>query len=239
MQYSLDILFVALAIVIIVAAAKKGFVKSFLDSVSTLLAGGIAYFTAQPVSEVVYEKGVRDTVEKSLVEALAENSDDISNVSESVNVMLEQLPEGLVSFASSKLDVDVSGIISEIQNSGITDAETLVSTLMTSVADGVLISLTKVVCMIVIFVLSTIILSYVSRLFSGVVSKIPIVKQFNKLLGGAIGVFKAVVILFVAATVIFFIEGSLQDGKLLTYIDSSVIYELLIKYNPLLNLFNK
>ena len=85
-------------------------------------------------------------------------------------------------------------------NSAPDSNESLVETLMTNIGDNIFITITEAVTMFALFIVVSIALTFVIRLLNGVVKKIPVVKQTNKLAGGILGLIKAVVIIFVIST---------------------------------------
>ena len=62
MEYILDLIFIALAVVMIILGAKKGLIKALLDGLSTIASGIIAYILATPVAKVIYDAFVRGIV---------------------------------------------------------------------------------------------------------------------------------------------------------------------------------
>jgi hypothetical protein len=88
---------------------------------------------------------------------------------------------------------------------------------------------------VVLFVLVAILIRVISKLFENT-NKIPFVGKINSLLGGAIGVVKAVVILIVVCTVMFIISSASEPNPLVEGINGSMIYTYLTENNPFLDL---
>lgn len=233
MEYILDIIFIALAVAMIILGAKKGLVKALLDGLSTIISGVIAYIISEPVAKFVYDAFVRNIVKGELEKGLEESGTDFASVSESVNALVAELPEGAINLAS-KFGFNVNDAVSNIVNSAPDSNETLIETLMTNIGDNIFITITEAVTMFALFIVVSIALTFVIRLLNGVVKKIPVVKQTNKLAGGILGLVKAVVIIFVISTVLVFV----QSEALTPIINSSKILELVNNNNPLLNIFN-
>ena len=84
MEFLLDIIFIAIAIVMIILGAKKGLVKALLDGLSTIISGIIAYMLATPVAKIIYDLFVRSIVKGELEKALNDSGTDFGSISESV-----------------------------------------------------------------------------------------------------------------------------------------------------------
>lgn len=233
MEFILDIIFIALAVAMILLGAKKGLVKALLDGLSTIISGVIAYILSEPVAKFIYDAFVRSVVKGELEKGLEESGTDFGSVSESVNALVSELPEGALNLAS-KFGFNVNDAVSNIVNSAPDSNESLVETLMTNIGDNIFITITEAVTMFALFIVVSIALTFVIRLLNGVVKKIPVVKQTNKLAGGILGLIKAVVIIFVISTVLVFV----QSEELAPIINSSKILEFVNNNNPLLNIFN-
>lgn len=233
MEYILDLIFIALAVVMIILGAKKGLIKALLDGLSTIASGIIAYILATPVAKVIYDAFVRGIVKSEFLKGLDDSGTDFGSISEKVNALVNELPEGALNIAS-KFGFDVNGAISNVVSSAPDSNESLVETLMTNIGDNIFLKITEAVTMFALFIIVSIALTFVIRLLNKVVKKLPVVKQANKLAGGLLGLVKAVVIIFVVSTVLVFV----QNEELAPMINSSVILKVVNDINPLLNIFN-
>ncbi len=233
MEYILDLIFIALAVVMIILGAKKGLIKALLDGLSTIASGIIAYILATPVAKVIYDAFVRGVVKSEFLKGLNDSGTDFGSISEKVNALVNELPEGALAIAS-KFGFDVNGAISDVVSSAPDSNESLVETLMTNIGDNIFLKITEAVTMFALFIVVSIALTFVIRLLNKVVKKLPVVKQANKLAGGLLGLVKAVVIIFVISTVLVFV----QNEELAPMINSSVILKVVNDINPLLNIFN-
>ena len=233
MEYILDLIFIALAVVMIILGAKKGLIKALLDGLSTIASGIIAYILATPVAKVIYDAFVRGIVKSEFLKGLDDSGTDFGSISEKVNALVNELPEGALNIAS-KFGFDVNGAISNVVSSAPDSNESLVETLMTNIGDNIFLKITEAVTMFALFIIVSIALTFVIRLLNKVVKKLPVIKQANKLAGGLLGLVKAVVIIFVVSTVLVFV----QNEELAPMINSSVILKVVNDINPLLNIFN-
>ena len=233
MEYILDLIFIVLAVVMIILGAKKGLIKALLDGLSTIASGIIAYILATPVAKVIYDAFVRGVVKSEFLKGLNDSGTDFGSISEKVNALVNELPEGALAIAS-KFGFDVNGAISNVVSSAPDSNESLVETLMTNIGDNIFLTITEAVTMIALFIIVSICLTFVIRLLNKVVKKLPVIKQANKLAGGLLGLVKAVVIIFVISTALVFVNNE----ELSPIINSSIILEFVNNNNPLLNIFN-
>ena len=236
MNFLLDIIFIILIIVFIVAGAKKGLVKSLLDGLTSIISGVIAYLVAEPVSNFIYETAIRNFVKSKITDVLSLPSNDFNSITERVNAMVNEIPEGAVKLAA-KFGFNINAEITAIVQKGSNEKNVLIEAVMSNIVDNVLTVLIEAIVLISLFVIISIILSAVIRFFDDIIEKIPLVKETNKITGGILGLLKAVVIIFVASTVLFFVAGVSDNEEFISVIYSSKIFELVNNNNPLLNIF--
>ena len=237
MEYLLDIIFIVVAVILIVTGAKKGFVKALLDGLSTIISGVIAYMFSKPVAEFLYTSFIRDFFKSRFTNVLTGSSENFDGISERINVLVNELPEGAINLAT-KFGFNINAETTAIIQNGANDTESLVEAVMINIADSVLLTLTEAVSLVALFIIVSILLTLVIRLLSDIIKKIPLVKETDKIAGGILGLVKAVVIVFVVSTVLFFIAGSSNNEDLVTVVNSSKIFEFVNNNNPLLNIFN-
>jgi len=236
-EYLLDIIFIALAVVLIITGAKKGLIKALLDGLSTIVSGVLAYMLSKPVAEFIYTSFVRNFIKERFTNVLSGSSENLDGITERINVLLNELPEGAINLAS-KFGFNINAEAVAIAQSGANDTESLVEAVMVNVADNVLLRLTEAVTLIALFIVVSIALIFVIRLLNDVIKKVPVVKEINKIAGGILGLVKAIVVIFVASTILFIVAGSSNDETVVTVVNSSKIFEFVNNNNPLLNIFN-
>lgn len=237
MAYLLDLIFIALAIALIVLAAKKGFIEALLDGFSAIIAGVFAYWFAEPVSQLAYNSFVSSSIRSRLANTLSGSSYEFSTFDESIPALIEKIPESAINFGA-KFGFDVNAVANSIIKSAPADKEALIDSVMVNVADRVMPQLTEAVTVVVLFIVFTLVLKFVIRLLNGVINRIPVIKETDKIFGGILGAVKAVVIIFVVSTVLYFIAASSSDEQLVSIVNSSKIFEFVNNNNPLINIFN-
>ena len=237
MTLFLDVILLAVLVIFVVLGAKKGFIRALLDGFSTLIAGVLAYTFVEPASQYAYDSFVRNLVRNSLSNALNSTTNDFGSVTEKVEILIDKIPESAINF-SAKFGFNVDAVADSIIKSRPSDKEVLIDTIMTDIADKIMMPLVETITFIVLLVAFVFVLAVVIRLFDSLIKKIPVVKETDKIFGALLGLLKGVIVIFVACTVLAFIAGSSQDEQFVEIVSSSKILEFVNNNNPLLNIFN-
>ena len=237
MSLFLDLVLLAVLVMFVVLGAKKGFIRAFLDGFSTLIAGVLAYTFVEPASQYAYDAFVRNMVRNSLSNALNSTTNDFGSITEKVEILIDKIPESAINF-SAKFGFNVDAVADSIIKSRPGDKEVLIDTIMTDIADKIMMPLVETVTFIVLLVVFVLVLAVVIRLFDSLIKKIPVVKETDKIFGALLGLLKGVIVVFVACAVLAFIAGSSQDEQFVEIVSSSKILEFVNNNNPLLNIFN-
>ena len=100
MSFVLDVILVVIFAAFVFAAVKKGFMLSLLELVAVIAALALSYQFSPVVAQAAYD-GV---VEESLIETVEGQIDEnfnLSSTTKQAEVILDAMPEFMVSFASS------------------------------------------------------------------------------------------------------------------------------------------
>ena len=114
MTIILDIILIAIFAAFVLFAAKKGFVKTLLELVATILALVLAYQLSPVIAQGAYDGFVKDSMITSIEEKIDENF-NVSTTAKKAEVTLEALPEFVVSLASTA-GVEIDEIKSKISS---------------------------------------------------------------------------------------------------------------------------
>ncbi len=237
MQMFLDLVLLAVIVIFIVLGAKKGFIRALLDGFSTLIAGVLAYLFSETASQYAYDAFVRNMVRSSLSNALNSTTNDFGSISEKVEILIDKIPESAINF-SAKFGFNVDAVADSIIKSTPGDKEVLIDTIMTDIADKIMLPLVETITFIVLLVVFVLVLAVIIRLLDSVIKKIPVVKETDKVFGGLLGVLKGVIVVFVVCTILAFMMASSQNEEFIEIVSSSKILEFVNNNNPLLNIFN-
>ncbi len=232
MAYIFDIIVIALFVVLVVHAYKKGFVSTAIDTFAVAISAVVSYKFFEPVAESAYNLFVRNLVETRFTKVLDEVSESLS-VAEKISAMIDGLPQGAVKLAQA-MGVNVNSLASSFTSGNLSD-EQLVSLAVDKIGHTIMINVTEVVTFIFMFIIITVALKFVAGILKKA-NDIPLLGKFNAVLGGVIGVVKALAIVFVVCTVFYFIAGMSGAGPVIDAINSSKIYAVIIENNPIISL---
>ena len=223
MALFLDAVLLAVIVAFTVFGSRKGFVKAFLDGFSTLIAGVLAYSFVDEAAKFAYDSFARNLLRNRLENAFTMNLTDYNTIQEKVEVLIDKIPESAVNIAG-KMGVNITAISDSIIRANPTDQDVIIDTIMVNVVDQVIMPL-------IAFVL---VLSLLTHLLDGFVKKMPVIKGFDKILGGGLGLLKGIVVVFVACAILAYMASSSADTEFIEMVAASKILGAINENNPLL-----
>ncbi len=230
----IDIVLIALIIVIVVQSAKKGFVASCLDTLSLAISGFVSYTFCQPIAQRAYDMFICDLVKTEFRQALDDMSSSLS-VQQKVQGMLEALPETALKLVES-MGISVESLSSSVMSSVTSSEEALIENVANTIAPKVMLTFTEVIVFICLFILVALLVRLFSNFFSHNLEKIPVVGQLDTVLGGALGVVKAIVLLAAVNVILYIIVSTSESGSPMEMIETSKIYLFLMEHNPIIDI---
>lgn len=233
MAYIIDILIVALFVVLVGLAYKKGFISTIIDTFSVVISAIASHKLFEGVAESVYNLLIRDLVETRFTRVLDDISSTLS-VSEKINAMIDGLPQGAVKLAQV-MGVDMTALSNSMNMSGGLSDDDLIKLAVDKIGHTIMINVTEVVTFVVLFIVIALALKLLAGLFKKV-NDIPLLGKFNALLGGVVGVVKAVAVVYIACTAFYFIAGMSGAAPVIEAVNNSVIYKVIVENNPIINL---
>lgn len=234
MNFIVDVIIIALAVLVIVRSSKKGFVSSLIDTFSMVLASIASYMVTPKVAQFVYDSFIKDSISKGFEKVLDEINVNAA-INEKIDAMVASLPTSAVNLAESLGIINLNAISSGIHMSGAIDNTQLISQVLNDLAYNVMITITKVVVFFLLFIVITLLLRVISKFLENV-NKIPLIGKLNSGLGGVLGIVKAAIIVLVVCTVMYFIASSSDNAQLVSAIASSKLYNYITEINPILNI---
>ncbi len=234
MSLVLDIILVAIFAVFVLSAAKKGFVKTLLELVASILAIVLAYQFSPLVAQGAYDAVVKENLITTIEEQIDEKF-DASTASKKAEVTLDAIPEFMVSIAESA-GVDFNDIKSKISSEKFS-SENIATELVEKVAEPIVIGALTALSFMILAIILLLVLKFLANLISKLFN-IPIIGTANKLLGALLGACKGVVVLVFLCTVLNFIFAS-GEGELAVAVNDSAIVGLLDDINPFINNFKE
>ena len=234
MDFIVDAIIIAIIAVVIVRSSKKGFVSSLVDAFAMIIATIVSYMFTPEVSQFIYDSFIKNSVSKGF-EKVLDGMNTNTAVADKVDAMIASLPESAVNLADSLGIINLNSIGAGIHMSGVIDDNQLITTVLNDFAYNVMITITKIVVFFILFVVATLVLRMVSNFLENI-NKIPLIGKLNSTLGGVLGVAKALIIIIVVCTVMYFIISSSDNVDLVGAISGSKIYNFVTENNPLLDI---
>lgn len=233
MAYIVDIAIVVLFAVVVVAAYKKGFLSTVIDTLAIGVAAVVSYMFFETVAEGAYNLLVRDLVETRFTRVLDDISSSLS-IAEKVTAMIEGLPQGAVKLAEA-MGVNFNALtLSMSAGSNLSD-DALIDLAVEKIGHPIMINITEVITFVAMFIVITFAMKFLAGIFKKA-NDIPLLGKLNAGLGGVIGIVKAVAVVFVVCTVFYFIAGMSGAEPVIEAVNNSIIYKYVIEYNPIVNL---
>lgn len=233
MAYIFDIIIVALFVVIVALAYKKGFLSTIIDTFALGISAVASYMFCEPVAEAAYNLFVRNLVETRFTRVLDDISSSLS-VSEKVTAMIEGLPPSAVKLAEA-MGVNFKALSLSMSNGGNLSDDALIDLAVEKVGHPIMINVTEVVVFIAMFIVLAIALKFLAGIFKKA-NDIPLLGKLNAGLGAVIGIAKAAALLFVVCTAFYFIAGMSGSEPVIDALNSSIIYGFIIENNPIVGL---
>ena len=234
MNFIVDAIIIAIIAIVIVRSSKKGFVSSLIDTFAMIIATIVSYMFTPEVSQFVYDSFIKNSVSKGFEKVLDDMNTNTA-VADKVDAMIASLPESAVNLADSLGIINLNSIGAGIHMSGVIDDSQLITTVLNDFAYNIMITITKIVVFFILFVVATLVLRMVSNFLENI-NKIPLIGKLNSTLGGVLGVAKALIIILVVCTVMYFIVSSSDNVDLVGAISDSKIYNFVTENNPLLDI---
>lgn len=233
MAYIIDILIVVLFVFLVSLAYKKGFISTIIDTFSVVISAIASHKLFEGVAESVYNLLIRDLVETRFTRVLDDISSTLS-VSEKINAMIDGLPQGAVKLAQI-MGVDMTSLSNSMSTAGNLSDDELIKLAVDKIGHTIMINVTEVVTFIALFIVIALALKFLAGIFKKA-NDIPLIGKFNALLGGVVGVVKALAIVYIGCTAFYFIAGISGAAPVIEAVNNSFIYKFIVENNPIISL---
>lgn len=219
MTYIVDIILVVIFALVILTSAKKGFFKSLVDLVGSLVAVFTARLLSESAATAVFDGFVAKGAENALSQSLGEAGS--VNYAEQIENALASLPAGLNGI------LQIMGIDSQSLTEKLADVNLNGDNLVESLMNTVVIPLGTAVVQFVLFVILAIAMIFVVKLFAKVIDKIvkklPVIKGFNKTMGAVFGIFRGLIIVVIISMLVSVVIGFTGNEMLIESVENSMI----------------
>lgn len=212
MKYVLDVIFLLILILFLVFGAKKGFFRSVIDLVGTVVAMGAAVWLGAAAAQWFFDGMLRESLTLQVAEALRN-----SPAGNAPDVILSALPDVLAGA------LEHYGITADTLNQAISNASGSAAEAAVIAIAPAVISILKALFSLVLFIFLMVIL----RILSGVVSrllKLPVLKQLNKALGALLGVVQALLVILLCCFCLELLSPA-ASPTIQSMAENSVVYQ--------------
>ncbi len=231
-SFSIDIILVVLAAIIIIAGWKKGIVKGLLSLATNLVAAFVAYAFTPKLSALIYGNFILQKISSGIektIGSLAKSGDGYD-----FTKLIEDMPD-VFSNVLTKYGVSAESV--EKFNGAMTETgEAALEKISNFIASPVASVISNVIAFIAIFIVAIIVLKLVAKIITAIF-KAPILKTADRFAGLVFGCVNAVLVLWILSLVIS--HGVVALGSVAPdwfgqkVVDHSVILEFFASFNPL------
>lgn len=215
MGIAVDLVILLIILLSVFIGYKRGLIKVAVNILSFFIAVVIVLTLYKPVSNLVIENTqIDESIEKIVVEKFSSSNEE--NIEESST---ENLPEVVTKYFMDSVE-DVKNNVIDV------------------VAENIAVTIINLGVAIVLFFGTKLVLLFVKAL-SGLIEKIPVIKQCNKIGGTLYGIISGLFWIYLILGVISLIIPLLNNQELIVYINNSIIGNIMYNNNILLNFILK
>ena len=218
MSIIIDIIILGILALCIILGYHKGLTGSLLKIVSFVLALVIAFVLFKPISNLIIDKTTwDDSLEQGIRDTFLTNN---ATKQETENKEEQNMPNVMVDYINKA-----------VEDAGNQAKETIVD----MAARNVAVTIINAGVWIALFIIARIILIFIKGL-TDLITKLPVIKQFDKLGGIIYGMIEAVLIIYGILAVLSFISPVIDNVGIIAAIQKSYIGSMLYNNNLLLKL---
>lgn len=215
----IDLIIIGIFIACIGIGYVKGLTGSLLKIVSFLLALVIAFILFKPIAGFVIEHTNWDeNLEQAIKQTLIKEETPENNQPEEEKS--QNMPDVMLNYVNSA--VEKAG--TEAKNA-----------IVESTARNMAVTIINVAVLIALFLISRIVLLLVKGL-AALLTKLPVIKQFDKLGGILYGLLEALIIIYVILAILSFVSPMMEGTNIISGIQESFLGGMLYNNNLLLKI---
>lgn len=197
-SFFIDLLLIAICIFTVILGTKRGFVKTLLSFLSTIVALVCSYTFTPIFATFLKEKFFLAPIADSIADTIR-SIIPTTNGSYNFELLFDDMPQTL-SAILERYNVDPDSL-REATSAMPEQGEEAVSVLSEMIALPIVDMITTVVAFVTIFVVLVVVLTIISVVLNSVF-KLPVLKSANTFLGFILGLATAIVILFVYSSLV-------------------------------------
>lgn len=206
----LDIIIIALMAISIFFGYKRGLVKVAVKLCALLIAIIVTLIFYQPVTNIIISNTQLDEKIENII---------IENGTKE----LEESNEENKNFVDS-MQQYVDTTITNAQNE-----------IVESAAKEVAVRIINILVIVGLFIVTRIALTLLVFI-SGIITNLPIIKQFNELGGALYGIIRGLALIYLILAVVFLVVSMSANNSIVTIMDSSIVTKFMYENNILLNI---
>lgn len=177
MIYFFDVLIVALLVLCVWQGWRRGFVRTVSGLLALIAAVLVAAVFSGPISKALYTNAVEPNVMAVLETSMEE---DLLPTAEELDDAMEGLPEVVSTLLEANGLGNGAAVLAKVES--LQGDESAAAGITRQAITPVVLPLIKMVCSVVLFILSYLLALLVARALN-VVTKLPLIKQANNVLG--------------------------------------------------------
>lgn len=219
MFWIVDLIIIVIAIMCIILGYKRGLTGSIIKILSFVIALIIALILFKPISNFIINNTKADeTIKQSVVEVFMKN--DEAKKEENKEEEKTTVAEPIMSYINNQIEQQT---------------QQAKATVVDSAAQNVAITIINIGVIIALFIVSRFLLIFVKAL-TKLITKLPVIKQCDKLGGLIFGILQALVIIYVALAIISFAAPLTNNYSIANLVGESYIGSALYNNNLLLQI---
>lgn len=207
MSLILDLIVIAVFIIFVCIGIKNGFIKTLVSLIGFIVALVLAIIIANKCSFAIYDRFISDIVKNSISDAIS------SNVGNDVESVIANIPDLFLDLAKA-LGYDINELV--MGNIGETvqlTAEAVAETISRDIARPIIVNIIRIILFLIAFFVIRLLIGWIGGILN-VVDKIPVLRKFNKLLGGILGAVKGLLVVYFICYLVVLLAGFGADGVL-------------------------
>lgn len=192
LSLAIDLILVLIFASCIFDGRKKGFIKMVLSILATIVSVIIAYEYSAPFAQWANEVFVQNAATGAIADMIS------SHLSNGTQAIIDAIPAYIIEAAEAG-GIAVSSVVSNIGSA--VDAQQAAEQIYGGIYSVIISPALKVIAFLIIYAIANFVLSFgisiINKFF-----KLPILKGLNKLLGGALGAVKGIIVVGIVGVVL-------------------------------------
>ena len=233
----IDIVIIFILLLCIILGYRRGLTGSLLKIVSFILSLVIAFILFKPIANFIvdytnWDENLEQAIKQMVLEENMQNEkqEEANNEVQTENINQDKETN------QNAQNSNMSNIMLDYINEAVINAGTEAkNTIVEATAKNIAITIINVGVLIALFLIARIILIFVKGL-ARLITKLPIIKQFDKLGGMVYGLLEALIIIYVILAIISLISPIISNTGILEWINNAWLGKMFYHNNILLEI---